>query len=103
MAFSRTPIRKILIPAMAFLILCGIVFAELPELLCLTDNTTNDFTVRKAPAAIVRVFVETTIYAGLLAINAASPLGLLFSSPGSLDNVASSPSKLFLLHSDLRM
>jgi len=102
MTFGRTPHRTILIPAMAFLILCGIVVAELPELLCLTDNTTNDFTVRKAPAAVVRVFVETKIHVGVFAVNAASPLELLFSSPGSMDNVAAFPSKLFLLHSDLR-
>jgi hypothetical protein len=29
-------------------LLCGIVSAELPELLSLTDNTSNDFTIRKA-------------------------------------------------------
>jgi hypothetical protein len=29
------------------LLLCGLVAAELPELLTLTDNTANDFTVRK--------------------------------------------------------
>jgi len=29
-------------------LLCGIVSSELPELLSLTDNTSNDFTIRKA-------------------------------------------------------
>jgi hypothetical protein len=29
------------------LLLCGIVFAEIPELLSLTDNVSNDFTIRK--------------------------------------------------------
>ena len=33
---------------MVGLLLCGLVTAELPELLSLTDNTANDFTLRKA-------------------------------------------------------
>lgn len=35
-----------------FLLLCGIVGGETPELLTLTDNCANDFTVRKTNPAI---------------------------------------------------
>jgi hypothetical protein len=38
-----------LVPIIVGLLLCGLITAELPELLSLTDNTSNDFTVRKAP------------------------------------------------------
>jgi hypothetical protein len=35
-----------------FLLLCGIVGGEIPELLALTDNTTNDFTIRNMNSVI---------------------------------------------------
>jgi hypothetical protein len=35
-----------------FLLLCGIVGGEIPELLALTDNTTNDFTILKMNSVI---------------------------------------------------
>jgi hypothetical protein len=39
---------KILVPTIVGLLLCGLVASELPEILSLTDNTANDFTIRKA-------------------------------------------------------
>lgn len=36
-----------LVPVIACMLLCGIVAAELPELLSLADNTSNDFTIQK--------------------------------------------------------
>lgn len=39
-----------LVPIIVGLLLCGLMAVELPELLSLTDNTSNDFTVRQAPA-----------------------------------------------------
>src|ERR1700740_1111435 len=39
---------KILFPPIVGLLLCGLVASELPEILSLTDNTANDFTIRKA-------------------------------------------------------
>jgi len=35
-----------------FLLLCGIVGGEFPELLSLIDNTSNDFTVRKTNSTV---------------------------------------------------
>jgi hypothetical protein len=53
MAFRRAHIRKIFVPAPVFLVLSVIVVAELPELLTLTDDTTNDLTVRKANIVVM--------------------------------------------------
>jgi hypothetical protein len=36
-----------LLPVIAGMLLCGCVAAELPELLSLADNTSNDFTIRQ--------------------------------------------------------
>ena len=48
---SRRPSSsRVLVPIIVGLLLCGLITAELPELLSLVDNTSNDFTVRKASA-----------------------------------------------------
>ena len=47
MSRRRTRIVGIVAQVIVFLVLCGIVGGEFPELLSLTDNTSNDFTVRK--------------------------------------------------------
>ncbi|MGA8034712.1 MAG: hypothetical protein WA823_08260 [Candidatus Acidiferrales bacterium] len=51
MTRGQTGIGRILISALVVLLLCGIVAGEFPELLTLTDNTTNDFTVVKSKSA----------------------------------------------------
>lgn len=104
MASKRTHVRNFLIPALLFLVLSGIVVAEIPELLTLTENTTNDFTVRKINTAVLRVFLETRNYVGIAGVDSASASAsaLLFSRSTPLDNAALVPSKLFLHNSDLR-
>jgi hypothetical protein len=47
MSPRRTRIGGIVAQVIVFLVLCGIVGGEFPELLSLADNTSNDFTVRK--------------------------------------------------------
>lgn len=47
MARARMKIVGVLVPALFLLLMCGIVAAEFPELLSLTDNTANDFTICK--------------------------------------------------------
>lgn len=102
MASKRTHVRNFLIPALLFLVLSGIVVAEIPELLTLTENTTNDFTVRNINTAVLRVFLETRNYVGIDGVDSASASALLFSRSTPLDNAALVPSKLFLHNSDLR-
>src|ERR1700751_2320601 len=47
MPIPRSSSAKILVPMIVGLLLCGLVATELPEILSLTDNTANDFTIRK--------------------------------------------------------
>ena len=49
---KRASIDRIFTQVIVFLLLCGIVGGEIPELLTLTDNTTNDFTIRKMDSVI---------------------------------------------------
>ena len=51
MSRRRLTSARILFPVVASLLLLGIVGAELPELLSLVDNTSNDFMVRKVGRA----------------------------------------------------
>jgi hypothetical protein len=59
MARKRTQIGKLLVPALVFLLLCGIVAGEFPELLSLTDNATNDFSVIQTKSAALPVHLRT--------------------------------------------
>lgn len=51
-ARKKTDIGKIVAQALVLLLLSGIVFGEFPEILSLTDNTSNDFTVSKTTSAV---------------------------------------------------
>jgi hypothetical protein len=48
MRAHRSILDKVLFSSAVCLLLCAIVSAEIPELVALTDNTSNDFTMRKA-------------------------------------------------------
>jgi len=102
MSYRRAPIRHLLIPVLVFLVLTGILVAEFPELLRLTEDTTNDYTVRKTNTLLLRVFLDTNKSAGLAEVDSSDVSDLLLSCTSSLDGAALVPSKLFLLHSDLR-
>jgi len=52
MARRRTRIGGTVAQVIVFLLLCGIVGGEFPELLSLTENTSNDFTVRKTNSMV---------------------------------------------------
>ena len=51
MFVRRSTFAVILLSCLACWLSCVIVLEEIPELLSLTDNTSNDFTVRKAASA----------------------------------------------------
>src|SRR5450432_2914912 len=55
---GRTMISKILLRALVSLLLCGIAASEFPELLSLTDNTSNDFTVRRTDSLALHARLE---------------------------------------------
>jgi hypothetical protein len=47
---NRSILIRLLLSLVVCLLLCAILSAELPELVALSDNTSNDFTVRKGGA-----------------------------------------------------
>jgi hypothetical protein len=48
MLARRSILGRLLLSFAVCLLLCGIASAEIPELLSLTDNASNDFTISKA-------------------------------------------------------
>jgi len=50
---------RLLFPVVICLLLCGILCTEIPELLCLIDNTSNDFTVQTISAQTEHVLRVT--------------------------------------------
>jgi hypothetical protein len=103
MARGRTNIGKILVPALVFLLLCGIVGAEFPELLSLTDNTANDFTLRSTNSVVSPIRLDTSSHLRATDIESNTPApGLLFSRLRSFEKAALVPSAAFILHPALR-
>jgi hypothetical protein len=103
MAYRRTHVGKILVPALAFLLLCGIVVAEFPELLSLADNTANDFTVRKNNTLALSVHLHFSGHIRIPDIVSKTlVLDFLFYRLSPFENAALAPSKLFILLCNLR-
>jgi hypothetical protein len=98
---ARTTIRKILFTSLVALLLCGIVASEFPELLNITDNTSNDFTLRKTNTEGLRALADRpfrfpdTNYTGPTPTSLHSRLSVF-------EKAAPLPSELFTLHSVLR-
>jgi hypothetical protein len=84
--------------ALVSLLLCAIVAAELPELLSLTDNTANDFTVRSADSSPV-FNTATIVWKAAINFNN-STQDPPFERLGALEKTA--PSLRFILHPVLR-
>ncbi len=100
---GRIKIRKILLASLVCLLLCGIVASEFPELLTLTDNTSNDFTVRNTSTAGLRALPEAQRPVRIADINSTVPAAILLHSRLiALEKSAPVPSELFILHSILR-
>jgi|SRR5271156_238436 len=103
MARKRTGIGKFLIPALVFLLLCGIVTGEFPELLSLTDNTTNDFTISRTKAPVTPVLPDASKHVRVGGTDFSTPVpDVFFSRLNTLETAALVPSDLFILHSVLR-
>lgn len=103
MALARIKIGKILVPVLVSLLLCGIVAAEFPELLSLTDNTANDFALNKANAVALHAIPDASRHARMTDIQIHIPVpALLLSHRSSVGKVAYPLSGLLNLHSILR-
>jgi hypothetical protein len=97
---GRTNIGMILVRALVLLMLCGIVAGEFPELLSLTDNATNDFTVRKADPAVAPTLVHAR-HVRKADIDSYT-CALEFSRASSFETAELVPSRAFILHFVLR-
>jgi hypothetical protein len=102
MSSCRRGPGKLLISAIVCLLLCGIVAAELPELLTLTDNTANDFTVCKASSVEgVRVLSAAKQSAIHFAVRAVEHRTVELTTV-TVEGASPTRSGLFILHSVLR-
>ncbi|HWO34040.1 MAG TPA: hypothetical protein VNO32_35025 [Candidatus Acidoferrum sp.] len=97
---SRIIAGRMVLVALVSLLLCGIVASEFPELLSLTDNTANDFTIRASPLVSS---VQSGKDVGKAAIEFNNPaLDSRFSRLGTFEKAAFVHSDLFVLYSVLR-
>jgi hypothetical protein len=98
---GRTNISKILLPGLVFLLLCGIVAGEFPELLSLSDNTANDFTVRRTDSVVSPALLGASTHVRKADINS-STCELHFSRVSPFEKAELVPSAAFTVHSVLR-
>jgi hypothetical protein len=103
MARGRTNIGTILVTAIVFVLLCGIVAGEFPELLSLTDNATNDFTLVRTKSAHLPALLHASSHlpAADMNCNALVP-SPLFLRLSPFQEAASVPSVRSTLNSVLR-
>lgn len=100
--FARRSIFvRLLLSCVACCLSCVIVFGELPELLSLTDNTSNDFAMRRAASAegvhllsvakqgVVQIFAKAVEYSAEL-------------PESTVEDTSSPRSALFIINSVLR-
>lgn len=100
---ARSKIRKLLVSSLLSILLCGIVASEFPELLTLTDNTSNDFTIRKTNIDGLGVLPDAGRPVRIADVNSSLPAAtLLHSRLIPFEKAAPVPSELFILHSILR-
>ena len=98
---GSTPVR-LLVAVAASVFLLGIVATELPELLTLSDNTSNDFAMRKAGTAEFASMLSTANHT-LLPLNMKGPeYGADIRWAPALEDPKPATSDLFCLHSVLR-
>jgi hypothetical protein len=102
MASKRISIGKILARALLCLLLCGIVAGELPELLSLTDNTTNDFTVRGARSVAPPIRLNASQNGRIADKDSAPAPDFLISRESPFEKAELVPSDILILHSILR-
>jgi len=104
MMLARAKIRKIIVASLVSLLLCSIVASEFPELLSLTDNTVNDFTVRKTSTEGLRALPDVRRPVRIADINSSVPAAILLHSRLiPFEKAAPVPSELLILHSILRI
>jgi hypothetical protein len=103
MSRERSDIGKIFVTAVVVSLLCGIVAGEFPELLSLTDNATNDFTVvrTKPVASPVLLAARKHLPASNVDSGTLAP-AVVFLHARPFEKEEYVPSGAFVLHSILR-
>jgi hypothetical protein len=104
MVSKRIGVGKTVASVLICLLLCGVVAAEFPEFLSLTDNTANDFTVSKANIVVLRASPDARRHVRMTDIdfNIPAPTSR-FSHLNPFEKAVLPPLGLFILHSILRM
>jgi hypothetical protein len=103
MVRKRASIGRVFAQAIVFLLLCGIAAREFPELISLTDNATNDFTVTKTDHAASRVLLSPEISVRNSCTDSNAHLAeMLFSRATQVERIELVPSELSILHRILR-
>ena len=98
----RSIFGQSLIRLLVCVLLCGIVSSELPELLSLTDNASNDFTFRKASGRECRSTLSVTIHKCVPLDKKNCECGPCSNCAPTLVPTETVSSDLFVLHSVLR-
>jgi hypothetical protein len=95
--------RRLVLPLMVCLLLSGVLSAEFPELLSLTDNASNDFTIRKADGSERGATLSAGIHESIpLELKEFECGARTHCAPPLVRSQAISPG-LFVLHSELRL
>jgi len=93
---------RIVAAALLSLMLCAIVVSEVPELLSLTDNTANDFTMRRAGSLVLPV-LQSAKDVGKTGIDFNHPaFGSFHSRLGTFKKAELVPTFLVILYTVLR-
>jgi hypothetical protein len=93
---------KILARALLCLLLCGIFSGEFPELLSLTDNATNDFTISGARSVVPTVRLNACKNVRIVDKDSAPAPDFLFSRESPFKKAELVPSDVLILYSILR-
>ena len=93
---------KLLVAVAASVFLLGIVATELPELLTLSDNTSNDFALRKADSAECASMLSTANHRPMPLNMKDSEYGTDICCAPALEDPKPASPDLFFLHSVLR-
>ena len=93
---------RLLLPFGVCLLLCGIVSVEIPELLSLIDNTSNDFTISKAGGRECMPPLSAAIHKSVLPDTMNFECGAHTHGESTFAGAETIPSHLLVLHSELR-
>jgi hypothetical protein len=103
MASKQTDIGKIVATGAIVLLMCVIVLVQVPELVSLNEDTTNDFLIHRANAADLLVLPDPSKYLRIADIQSESPAAeSVFSCLTQFEIAALVPSELSILYSVIR-